>query len=174
VRRSARGASVDSVTLAPHLAGDAEGPRLSNILAAGGETVPATSLTAAGKSTTSARSMVARWAKAHGDGPVHEALISAVGRAEPISWIEKRLRDRSSAEDEARALSRARGERYRREVQGPPPEVLARMHNARSACRSRRERQRDVRARATLSAFRGGGCSVRTCTDCPARRSFAF
>nr|WP_246248551.1 DUF1376 domain-containing protein [Sphingomonas hominis] len=85
-------------------------------------------LTAAGKSTTSARSMVAKWAKTHGDGPVREALISAVGRAEPISWIEKRLRDRAAVEDEARALSRARAERYR-QLDGPPPEVVARMQN---------------------------------------------
>jgi len=85
-------------------------------------------LTAAGKSTTSARSMVARWAKTHGDGPVREALISAAGRAEPISWIEKRLRDRATIEDEARALSRTRAERYR-QLDEPPPEVLARMQN---------------------------------------------
>jgi hypothetical protein len=85
-------------------------------------------LTAAGKSTSSSRSMIARWAKTHGDGPVREALISAVGRAQPVSWIEKRLRDRATVEDEARALSRARADRYR-QLDGPPPEVMARMQN---------------------------------------------
>lgn len=47
--------------------------------------------------------------------------MSAEGKAEPVSWIEARIASAASIEDEARAVSRATAERYRRmAIPGPP------------------------------------------------------
>lgn len=75
----------------------------------------------AGQSTKSARALIAKWSKAHGEEATNAALLSAAGRAEPVSWIEARLRTKVASDDEAFAASRATAERYRRmDIPGPP------------------------------------------------------
>lgn len=87
-------------------------------------------LTQSGQSARAARGLVAKWCKAHGEGPTREALVSAGGRADPVSWIEGRWRTKVQDAADAAAISHARAERYRRmDLPGPPPEVLARMVN---------------------------------------------
>jgi uncharacterized protein YdaU (DUF1376 family) len=78
-------------------------------------------LVKAGSSEKQARGLIARWRKAKGEPWVREALVSAEGKAEPVSWIEARIASAASIEDEARAVSRATAERYRRmAIPGPP------------------------------------------------------
>lgn len=78
-------------------------------------------LVKAGSSEKQARGLIARWRKAKGEPWVREALVSAEGKAEPVSWIEARITSAASIEDEARAVSRATAERYRRmAIPGPP------------------------------------------------------
>jgi len=73
-----------------------------------------------GLSERQSRSLVAKWRKATSEAWVREALVSAEGRAEPVSWIEARLATSRSNEDEARAVSSATAERYRRmAIPGP-------------------------------------------------------
>ena len=68
-----------------------------------------------------ARGLIAKWRKSKGEPWVREALVGAEGQAEPVSWIEPRLTSASNIEDEARAVSHATAERYRRmEIPGPP------------------------------------------------------
>ena len=68
-----------------------------------------------------ARGLIAKWRKSKGEPWVREALVGAEGKAEPVSWIEPRLTSASNIEDEARAVSHATAERYRRmEIPGPP------------------------------------------------------
>ncbi|WP_380787250.1 hypothetical protein [Sphingomonas sp. R86521] len=75
-------------------------------------------------SAKSARALIAKWSKAHGEEATNAALLSAAGRAEPVSWIEARLRTKVASEDEAFAASRATAERYRRmAIPGPPSDV---------------------------------------------------
>ncbi len=75
----------------------------------------------AGSSEKQARGLIAKWRKARGEPWVREALVSAEGKAEPVSWIEARITSAASIEDEARAVSRATAERYRRmAIPGPP------------------------------------------------------
>jgi hypothetical protein len=77
----------------------------------------------AGLSTKSARALIAKWFNAHGEEATNAALLSAAGRAEPVSWIEGRLRTKVAAQDEAREASRSTAERYRRmAIPGPPME----------------------------------------------------
>ena len=65
--------------------------------------------------------LLAKWRKSKGEPWVREALVGAEGKAEPVSWIEPRLTSASNIEDEARAVSHATAERYRRmEIPGPP------------------------------------------------------
>jgi hypothetical protein len=79
-------------------------------------------LTGVGQAEPGARRVIGKWCRDHGEGPVHEAILSATGKADPVSWIEGRLRKKTSVDDEARALSAATAERYRRmNIQGPPP-----------------------------------------------------
>ncbi len=78
-------------------------------------------LVKAGSSEKQARGLIAKWRKAKGEPWVREALVSAEGKAEPVSWIEARIASAASIEDEARAVSRATAERYRRmAIPGPP------------------------------------------------------
>ncbi len=87
-------------------------------------------LTDAGLAKRSARALIAKWSKDHGDGPTREALVSASGKADPVSWIEARWKSRKASADEAAEISRATAERYRRmDMTGPPSDVLARMKN---------------------------------------------
>ncbi|WP_271300656.1 hypothetical protein [Sphingomonas sp. CV7422] len=86
-------------------------------------------LVKAGVSERQARGLIAKWRKSKGEPWVREALVSAEGKAEPVSWIEARLASASSVEDEARAVSHATAERYRRmAIPGPP--VTARQAEA--------------------------------------------
>lgn len=78
-------------------------------------------LVKAGVSERQARGLIAKWRKSKGEPWVREALVSAEGKAEPVSWIEARIASAASIEDEARAVSRATAERYRRmAIPGPP------------------------------------------------------
>jgi hypothetical protein len=77
----------------------------------------------AGLSAKAARGLIAKWFNAHGEEATNAALLSAAGRAEPVSWIEARLRTKVAAQDEAREASRSTAERYRRmAIPGPPTE----------------------------------------------------
>lgn len=81
-------------------------------------------LVKAGSTDRQARGLIGKWRKARGEPWVREALISAEGRAEPVSWIEARIASAASSEDEARAISHATAERYRRmAIPGPPAAV---------------------------------------------------
>ncbi len=89
-------------------------------------------LVGAGQSDKAARSLIGRWRKGKGDAWTREALVSAEGKSDPVGWIEKRKAAAVSVEDEARALSHATAERYRRmAIPGPP--VTARNTEALSA-----------------------------------------
>ena len=78
-------------------------------------------LVKAGVSERQARGLIAKWRKSKGEPWVREALVSAEGKAEPVSWIEARMASASNVEDEARAVSHATAERYRRmAIPGPP------------------------------------------------------
>jgi hypothetical protein len=78
-------------------------------------------LVKAGVSERQARGLIAKWRKSKGEPWVREALVSAEGKAEPVSWIEARMTSASNVEDEARAVSHATAERYRRmAIPGPP------------------------------------------------------
>ncbi len=80
-------------------------------------------LGAGGLAAKSARALIAKWYHAHGEQATNAALLSAAGRAEPVSWIEARLRTAVAAQDEAREASRSTAERYRRmAIPGPPAE----------------------------------------------------
>ncbi len=75
----------------------------------------------AGLANKAARALIAKWLHGHGDEATMAALASAAGRADPVSWIEARLRSKAASEDEALAASRATAERYRRmAIPGPP------------------------------------------------------
>ena len=77
----------------------------------------------AGLSAKSARALIAKWYHGHGEEATNAALLSAAGRAGPVSWIEARLRTKVAAQDEAREASRSTAERYRRmAIPGPPAE----------------------------------------------------
>ena len=77
-----------------------------------------------GLSAKSARGLIAKWYHAHGEEATNAALLSAAGRAEPVSWIEARLRTKVAAQDEAREASRSTAERYRRmAIPGPPADA---------------------------------------------------
>ncbi|MGC5798875.1 hypothetical protein [Sphingomonas sp. NFX23] len=78
----------------------------------------------AGLSIKSARALIAKWFNAHGEEATNAALLSAAGRAEPVSWIEARLRNKVAGQDEAREASRSTAERYRRmAIPGPPADL---------------------------------------------------
>ncbi|WP_294312785.1 hypothetical protein [uncultured Sphingomonas sp.] len=68
-----------------------------------------------------ARGLIAKWIRATDEDWTLRALASAEGRADPVAWIEARLKSHQSVEDEARAISHATAERYRRmAIPGPP------------------------------------------------------
>lgn len=68
-----------------------------------------------------ARGLIAKWIRATDEDWTLRALESAEGRADPVSWIEARLAAHRSTADEARAISHATAERYRRmAIPGPP------------------------------------------------------
>lgn len=71
-----------------------------------------------------ARALIAKCQYAYGEEATNAALLSAAGRAEPVSWIEVRLQTKVAAQDEAREVSRSTAERYRRmAIPGPPTEL---------------------------------------------------
>lgn len=78
-------------------------------------------LTKTGLKPQQARGLIAKWRKARGEPWTREALISAEGKAEPVSWIEARAKATVAVEDEAAAVSRATAERYRRMAMPGPP-----------------------------------------------------
>lgn len=85
-----------------------------------------TLLRSAGLTPRSARGLVAKWRHDRGDAWTREAIVSAEGKSDPVSWIEARRKAGAASEDEARAASSATAERYRRmAIPGPPPGVLA-------------------------------------------------
>jgi hypothetical protein len=80
----------------------------------------------AGLSAKSARGLIGKWRQAHGDEATNAALVSAAGRADPVAWIEARLRTKVASDDEARDVSRSTAERYRRmAIPGPPGDLTA-------------------------------------------------
>lgn len=80
-------------------------------------------LVGAGKSEAAARRLIGKWRKENGDAWTREAIASAAGKSDPAAWIEGRKRAEVADVDEARALSAATAERYRRmnDMPGPPP-----------------------------------------------------
>ena len=83
-------------------------------------------LTKTGLTDRSARALLAKWRKERGDKWTRDALASAAGKSDPVSWIERLKRPDAANEDEARAISSATAERYRRmAMPGPRPGMLA-------------------------------------------------
>ncbi|WP_242115507.1 hypothetical protein [Sphingomonas lacusdianchii] len=80
-------------------------------------------LVAAGKTEPQARRIIGKWRGDQGDTWTREAIASAAGASDPVAFIEGRKRSQTGNADEARALSAARAERYRRmnDMPGPPP-----------------------------------------------------
>jgi uncharacterized protein YdaU (DUF1376 family) len=83
-----------------------------------------------GMKDRTARGLIAKWCKANGDAWTREAIASAAGKADPVSWIEGRKRSQEADADEAWAVSRATAERYR-QMDMPGPEDWARAHGER-------------------------------------------
>ncbi len=78
-------------------------------------------LMAAGKSRNQAGALIAKWRREHGERWTNDAIVSASGKADPVSWIEGRKKSQVADADEAFAASRATAERYRRmAIPGPP------------------------------------------------------
>jgi hypothetical protein len=78
-------------------------------------------LMAAGKSRNQAGALIAKWRREHGERWTNDAIVSAAGKADPVSWIEGRKKSQVADADEAFAASRATAERYRRmAIPGPP------------------------------------------------------
>lgn len=85
-------------------------------------------LTGAGLSERQARAMIAKWARDQGEAWTNAAILSAAGKADPVSWIEGRKKAQTADEDEAAAISRATAERYRNmAMPAPPPGLLDQM-----------------------------------------------
>ena len=82
-------------------------------------------LAGTGLTERSARGLIAKWCKEHGDGWTREALLSAEGKAQPVAWIEARARTAVASEGDAEAISRATAARYR-QMNMPGPEDYAR------------------------------------------------
>jgi uncharacterized protein YdaU (DUF1376 family) len=97
-------------------------------------------LTAAGSTEKHARALIAGWRRERGDEWTRSAIASAAGKNHPISWIEKRktlTAGQTSPEDEARAISSATAERYRR-MNIPGPEDWQRARAAEGAMEGER------------------------------------
>jgi hypothetical protein len=81
-------------------------------------------LMAAGKSRNQSGALIAKWRNDQGDKWTNEAILSAAGKADPVSWIEGRKKSRVADADEAFAASHATAERYRRmAIPGPPTDL---------------------------------------------------
>jgi hypothetical protein len=81
-------------------------------------------LVAAGKSRNQAGALIAKWRREHGDKWTNDAILSAAGKADPVSWIEGRKKSQAADADEAFAASHATAERYRRmAIPGPPTDL---------------------------------------------------
>ncbi len=81
-------------------------------------------LMAAGKSRGQSGALIAKWRRDRGEKWTNEAILSAAGKADPVSWIEGRKKTEAVEADEALAASRATAERYRRmAIPGPPADV---------------------------------------------------
>ena len=80
-------------------------------------------LVTTGTPPTRARSLIGKWRKDHGDAPTLAAIVAAreANVTQPVEWITARFRSVGEQEDEARSISRATAERYRRmDMPGPP------------------------------------------------------
>ncbi|MCG7348212.1 DUF1376 domain-containing protein [Sphingomonas sp. ACRSK] len=80
-------------------------------------------LVATGTPPTRARSLIGKWRKDQGDAPTLAAIVAAreAGITQPVEWITARFRSAGEQDDEARSISRATAERYRRmDMAGPP------------------------------------------------------
>ncbi len=78
----------------------------------------------AGKSRHQAGALIAKWRNEQGDKWTNEAILSAAGKADPVSWIEGRKKSQAADADEAFAASHATAERYRRmAIPGPPADA---------------------------------------------------
>lgn len=78
-------------------------------------------LTGTGLTERKARGLIAKWRNENGESWTREAIASAAGKSDPVSWIEGRRRAQTADADEARAASHATAERYRRmAIPGPP------------------------------------------------------
>lgn len=82
-------------------------------------------LMAAGSSRKQSGALIARWRKDQGDRWARDAIASAAGKSDPIAWIENRRKTQTADADEAREISRATAERYRRMYPEPPAELMA-------------------------------------------------
>jgi hypothetical protein len=82
-------------------------------------------LMAAGSSRKQSGALIARWRKDQGDRWARDAIASAAGKSDPIAWIESRRKTQAADADEAREISRATAERYRRMYPEPPASLLA-------------------------------------------------
>jgi hypothetical protein len=82
-------------------------------------------LVGTGMRDRNARACIAKWRKERGDPWTREAIASAAGKSDPVSWIEGRRHTQAADADEALAISRATAERYRRMDMAGPPRVAA-------------------------------------------------
>lgn len=83
-------------------------------------------LCGSGITERSARAILAKWSKERGDQWTLEAIISANGKADPVSWITARAKAAKTNEDDQRSSSSATAARYREmNMPGPPAEGVA-------------------------------------------------
>lgn len=86
-------------------------------------------LKSTGSSEKQARQMVARWQRDRGDAWTREAIASAAGKTNPISWIEARAKTGAASDEDAAEVRRATLARYRNmDMPGPPPGVLEKLN----------------------------------------------
>lgn len=80
-------------------------------------------LTAAGSTEKAARGLIGKWRKGGRDAQALAAIVAArdAGVTDPIAYVEATMKAVAEPEDEARALSRATAERYRRMLPDAPP-----------------------------------------------------
>jgi uncharacterized protein YdaU (DUF1376 family) len=79
-----------------------------------------------GTTPKAAGAIITKWVRQRDAQWVLEAVIAADDKAEPISWIEARMKAKASVEDEYRANAAATAARYRAADMGEPPEHVKR------------------------------------------------
>lgn len=79
-----------------------------------------------GTTPKSAGAIITKWVSQRDAQWVLDAVIAADEVADPISWIQARMKAKASVEDEARELSAATARRYRAADMGEPPEHMKR------------------------------------------------